>query len=152
LGPRLAMLQVLTGFKVGTGATVDPTDFEPWSGVLERRRFECNGLSVEERDIEAKDRFHELLNTQALGQTSRRLLTVVPPEATDPVTAHFHGNGEAELASRGGGLLPNADNSYIPPGQMPPKITQMTPFTPASIPEELLEAPPGLHEETIFNM
>jgi type IV pilus assembly protein PilY1 len=152
MGPRLAQLQVLTGFKVGSGATVDPSSFEPWSGVLERRRFECNGLDVEERDIESQDRFHDLLNVQSIGLTARRLLTVTPPEPTNPVTAHFRGRGAAELTARGGGLLPTADPTYTPPAPGVFNVSDMTPFIPSNIPEELLEAPPGLHLPTIYNM
>lgn len=146
LGPRLAMLQVTSGFKLGSEAVGDR--FEPWSGVLERRRFECNGIEVEERDIGPQDRFHELLNQQAL--TSRRLLTVIPPNGTGAVTTHFRGDGATELAARGGGLLPTADASYATP--VVHQVTSMTPFTTADIPPEVLSAPGGLHEETILNM
>jgi type IV pilus assembly protein PilY1 len=152
MGPRLAQLQVLTGFNVGSGPSADSSTFDPWSGVLERRRFECSGLDVVERDIESKDRFHELLNVQSIGQTARRLLTVVPPDENASVTTHFRGGGADELPARGGGLLPTADASYVPAAPGVFTVSQMTPFVPASIPEPLLQAPTGKHLQTIYNM
>ncbi len=74
-----AQHQFNTGFQVST------VPGEPWEGVLERRRFECEGLDVVRRDIEDRDRFH----VQLRDQTDRRLYTVIPPmDATGAVPDH----------------------------------------------------------------
>ena len=60
------------GFRMGESGA-------PWTGVLERRRYQCNASLVPEaQEVQAQDRFHELLNART---TARRLLTVVTPNA-----------------------------------------------------------------------
>ncbi len=66
-----------------TGFNVSVQQDDPWSGKLERRRIECDGLVPVTRDIEDRDRFHLTLDNQTsiangYGE-SRRLLTVLPP-------------------------------------------------------------------------
>lgn len=87
-----AQYQFNTGFVVGSE---DGT--EPWKGVLERRRFLCDGLVVEEQPITDADRFHETLNrasptacTEPWDGSCRRLLTVVPRRPRD-VDEHLVG-------------------------------------------------------------
>lgn len=81
-----------------TGFTI-PGGGEPWAGVLERRRFECNEEnSPVEQPVEARDRFHEILNARP---TPRRLLTAVPRRAAD-VTGYLVGNA-ASPATVGAG-------------------------------------------------
>ncbi len=74
--------QFNTGFNVGSE---DGT--RPWRGVLERRRFLCDGLTVEEQPVETEDKFHETLNART---APRRLLTVVPSDYHD-VDGHLVG-------------------------------------------------------------
>ncbi len=62
-----------TGFKVGNSVS-------PWSGILERTRYECDeNLQPVEQAISdaANDRFHVVLNNRA---TPRRLYTIVPSQ------------------------------------------------------------------------
>ncbi len=61
------------GFRVGDADT-------PWSGVLERARFLCTGLTPEAEPIADRVQFHEVLNRRA---SPRRLLTVVTPNPDD---------------------------------------------------------------------
>ncbi len=80
-----------------TGFTM-PGGGEPWAGVLERRRFECDESNVPvERPVEDRDRFHTILNERV---TPRRLLTVVPRRHAD-VGGYLIGDG-AVPASVGG--------------------------------------------------
>ena len=72
-GTGSRQLQFNTGFNVST------FEDDPWTGRLERRRIECDGLNPVVQPIGDEDRFHELLNTQ----TSRRLVTAVPPSPAD---------------------------------------------------------------------
>ena len=75
-GGSLGQHQFNTGFEVPT------EDDEPWSGVLERHRFECDGTTPVERDVDSaqNDRFHEVLNARA---DARVLYTVIPSNASD---------------------------------------------------------------------
>ncbi|MBK6813103.1 MAG: hypothetical protein IPG81_30365 [Sandaracinaceae bacterium] len=79
-----AQHQFQTGFN--PSFSVVALGYEPWQGVLERRRFECNGLVPEAQPIDSTDRFHELLNTQG----TRRLYTAVPPLAAS-INGHLVG-------------------------------------------------------------
>ncbi|MEM6956285.1 MAG: hypothetical protein AAF645_11370, partial [Myxococcota bacterium] len=93
-----SQLQFNTGFNVTT------EEGQPWSGVLERRRVECNGLAPEAQPIEDRDRFQLQLNNQTgtilSNGEARRLLTVVP---TDPLNyaGRIIGQGEAEVTALG---------------------------------------------------
>ena len=78
----VAQLQFNTGFNLPL------VDGNPWTGVLERRRIECVAGVPTPQTIEARDRFGELLNTQA----TRNLLTVV---------ATHEGDSDAWLAGAG---------------------------------------------------
>lgn len=79
-----AQAQFQTGFNP-TFSTV-ALGYQPWQGVLERRRFECNGTVPEAQPITAGDRFHELLNTQG----TRTLYTVLPSVAAN-INGHLVG-------------------------------------------------------------
>ena len=61
--------------QLNSGFRLPENDGEPWSGVLERRRFICDGLDLQEQPVEAVDRFHDILDARG---TARRILTVVP--------------------------------------------------------------------------
>ena len=67
-----AKYQFNTGFIVG-----DDTIDRPWSGIIERRRFTCSGLTVVQETIDdaENDRFHIVLNNRV---APRNLYTVVP--------------------------------------------------------------------------
>ena len=82
--------QFSTGFLID-----DPS--EPWTGVLERTRFECSAATntATRQTITDDDRFHTILNANA----NRRLLTVVPAPAN--VAGHLIGtsNGVSPLSS-----------------------------------------------------
>jgi type IV pilus assembly protein PilY1 len=107
LTPGLVQSEFISGFNVSLGAD------DPWDGILERRRIECeNGVPVAQ-NVEDKDRFHEVLNDQTAapndvqpwsaktsvsftGGFSRNLWTVLP---TDPtyINGHLVGNGKEKL-------------------------------------------------------
>lgn len=63
--------ELTSGFLVG-----DST--QPWSGVLNRQRWECDGTTPVARTIAARDRFAETLNSQA----SRNIRTVATSDPT----------------------------------------------------------------------
>ncbi|MBW2460990.1 MAG: hypothetical protein JRH11_05045 [Deltaproteobacteria bacterium] len=67
-----ASYQFSTGFVVG-----DDSIDRPWSGIIERNRFSCSGLTVVQETIDdaENDRFHIVLNNRV---TARNLYTVVP--------------------------------------------------------------------------
>ena len=86
---------------------------EEWSGVLERRRFECNPVTLEpvEQDIVAGDRFHEKLNNQ----TVRKIYSVFP---SDPSKINQRLEGQARSNLQGRNLptfndFPGADINYV---------------------------------------
>ncbi|MEM1413418.1 MAG: hypothetical protein AAGH15_00885 [Myxococcota bacterium] len=89
-------IQINTGFNIARVAG------EPWTGVLERRRFECDGLDVEEQPVLDTDRFQTVLNLQSSvpgsGSEARRLLTVFSPTVSPYET--FYGDGLNDLAVR----------------------------------------------------
>ncbi|MFT5355572.1 MAG: type IV pilus assembly protein PilY1, partial [Polyangiales bacterium] len=91
-------LQFNTGFNLSTEAGT------PWSGVLERRRIECDGLTPTPRPIEDRDRFHVQLNNQTGTLESngyaRRLLTIVPSSTAD-YSAHLIGTAETQVTADG---------------------------------------------------
>lgn len=95
-GAGSAQLQFNTGFQLSTDPSV------PWTGVLERRRYECNGLAPEAQPIEPEDRFHELLNAQTstFGSAGRprRLLTVLPSDPTTQPSA-LEGDAVSDISS-----------------------------------------------------
>ncbi len=109
LTPGLVQAEFISGFN----ASLDSTD--PWDGVLERRRVECeNGLPVDQ-NVEDSDRFHLVLNAQSVapndvqpwssetavsfsGGFSRNLWTVVPSDPAN-INDHLVGNGKDKLAS-----------------------------------------------------
>ena len=65
-------MQFNTGFKTTTDAD------EPWHGVLERRRFTCDGVDVVAQRISGRDRFHQVLNDRNVTSEPRQLYTVLP--------------------------------------------------------------------------
>ena len=107
LTPGLVQAQFISGFNVSLDAD------DPWDGILERRRIECeNGVPVAQ-NVEDSDRFHLLLNDQAVAPAniepwssdtsvsfgagfSRNLWTVLPSDPAD-INAHLIGNGEDKL-------------------------------------------------------
>jgi type IV pilus assembly protein PilY1 len=109
LTPGLVQAEFISGFNVSGGAT------DPWDGILERRRIECeNGVPVAQQ-VEDRDRFHELLNNQTASPTdvrpfssgtaatfsggfSRNLWTIVPTNPVD-INGHLIGNGKDKLTS-----------------------------------------------------
>ncbi|MEM9073752.1 MAG: PilC/PilY family type IV pilus protein, partial [Myxococcota bacterium] len=98
-GPQ-SQLQINTGFNVSV------QERDPWSGKLERRRIECDGLTPVTRDIEARDRFHETISNQtsppsglSYGQ-ARALFTATPPSVGD-FDAHITNNAiRSDVTSR----------------------------------------------------
>ncbi len=60
-------------FELTSGFLVGDTT-RPWSGVLNRQRWECDGVTPVARPIASRDRFSDTLNTQA----SRTIRTVLP--------------------------------------------------------------------------
>lgn len=114
---RVAQIQVSSGFNVGMAE--NPGEEAPWSGVLERRRFECSGEggAVVEQEITDEDRFHHLLVQQSLSG-ERKLFTVLPDDVDQPVQARITGRGQIDLANRpggGGSLIPVPDPVYTTP-------------------------------------
>ena len=65
-------MQFNTGFRTTT------EDDEPWHGVLERRRFTCDGVDVVAQRISGRDRFHQVLNDRNISSDPRDLYTVIP--------------------------------------------------------------------------
>jgi type IV pilus assembly protein PilY1 len=108
LTPGLVQAEFISGFNVALDAD------DPWDGILERRRIECeNGLPVAQT-VEDSDRFHVLLNNQTIAPTnispfsadadvsfsgnfSRNLWTILPTDAAD-INEHLIGNGKQKLA------------------------------------------------------
>lgn len=97
--------QFQTGFNP-TFSTV-ALGYEPWQGVLERRRYECNGMVPVAQPIDSTDRFHELLNTQG----TRTLYTVLPSIATN-INGHLVGPDASTLPA-----------SLTPPNVGPTAVT-----------------------------
>ena len=107
LTPGLVQAEFISGFN----ASLDADD--PWDGILERRRIECeNGVPVAQ-NIENRDRFHVVLNNQTAAPTdvqpwsaessvsftggfSRNLWTVLPTNPAD-INGHVVGNGKEKL-------------------------------------------------------
>lgn len=100
-------LQFNSGFQIPT-----TTDDVPWSGVLERRRFLCDGLDVDEQDVTDADRFHLTLNAGAA--YSRKLYTALPSLA-NRVDKWFTGSGASEIPSS---LVPTGVGSPIETGRV----------------------------------
>ena len=104
LSPGLTQSQFISGFR----ASVDDSD--PWDGVLERRRIECEGLLPVVRDVEDSDKFQLVLNAQTAAPAgvevwsngmgvsptgfSRNLWTVLPTVVAD-ANGHVIGRGDA---------------------------------------------------------
>ena len=121
LTPGLTQAEFISGFN----ASFDATD--PWDGILERRRIECElGVPVAQ-NVEDSDRFHLLLNAQAVAPTdiqpwgsaasasftagfSRNLWTVLPTNPAD-INSHLIGNGKDKITSLGNGGL-DVPNDY----------------------------------------
>lgn len=97
-------LQFNTGFNLTT------EEGTPWSGILERRRIECDGLAPTPQPIEDRDRFHVHLNAQTSTIDSngyaRRLLTIVPTVDAD-YGQRLVGNAELSVTADGLPLPPN---------------------------------------------
>ncbi len=69
-GTGLGQFEVTSGFRVG-----DST--RPWSGVINRQRWECDGTTPVARTLETRDRFAETLDAQAT-RTIRTVVTGAP--------------------------------------------------------------------------
>jgi type IV pilus assembly protein PilY1 len=116
LSPGLTQAEFISGFNTSTG----PTD--PWDGVLERRRIECENGVPQVRDVEDRDRFQLVLNGQTSQPSSveayssamvsgtsvtfdytggRNLWTVLPggPTGYANVNRHLVGDGIDKLTS-----------------------------------------------------
>jgi type IV pilus assembly protein PilY1 len=109
LTPGLVQAEFISGFNVSADAT------DPWDGILERRRIECqNGVPVAQ-DVEDRDRFDEVLNNQSAapgavtpyssgasvsftGGFSRNLWTIVPADPAN-INGYLIGNGEDKLTA-----------------------------------------------------
>ncbi len=109
LTPGLVQAEFFSGFNVSLDAD------DPWDGILERRRIECeNGVPVAQT-VEDSDRFHLVLNDQNAapgdiepwsadtpvsfaGGFSRNLWTVLPSDPAD-INAHLVGDGKSKLTS-----------------------------------------------------
>jgi len=109
LTPGLIQSEFISGFN----ASFDAAD--PWDGILERRRVECQGtppVPVEQNVTDA-DRFHLVLNNQVAapgdiepfssgggvsftGGNSRNLWTVLPGNPAD-INGHLVGNGKQKI-------------------------------------------------------
>ncbi|MET0386430.1 MAG: PilC/PilY family type IV pilus protein [Polyangiales bacterium] len=89
-----AQYQVSAGFKISS--ETPPIGYTtPWQGILERRRFECNGAGVlTTPTLVDDDRFEVALNKQ----TIRSLWTALP---TVPTEAKVNGPLDASLTSCG---------------------------------------------------
>lgn len=81
-----AQYQFTTGFRPSEVAG------EPWTGVLERRRFECSGTTPVAQIVSGADLFHANLSV------NRPLYTVVPSDTAD-VLGYLTGDGATELAA-----------------------------------------------------
>lgn len=84
-----------TQFEFNSGFMLGETSGDPWRGVLERRRYQCQGLVAVRQEVTDADRFHKVLNAQA---GNRRLLSLKPadPAAT---ASTLYGNGTADVPS-----------------------------------------------------
>jgi type IV pilus assembly protein PilY1 len=67
-------------FQISAGFEVPQEQDAPWTGVLERVRYDCSltGDFLEARDIEEQDKFHEKAGAQSV--STRTLLTVAPSD------------------------------------------------------------------------
>ncbi|MFW6050786.1 MAG: hypothetical protein ACODAU_06410, partial [Myxococcota bacterium] len=102
------LTQINSGFRIGEAG-------EPWEGVLERRRFECNEqLEPEPRPIGREDKFHRVLNERSTG---RNLLTVVPNDLSN-LTGHIAGDDHG-LTPIGGSGSPRSGNGRRGQGGKP---------------------------------
>lgn len=79
--------QVSAGFEIST--ETPPTGFAaPWKGVLERRRFLCDGGSLSSPTISTEDRFDTQLNSRS--SSERRLWTALPSSShLDKIEGHL---------------------------------------------------------------
>jgi type IV pilus assembly protein PilY1 len=96
-----AQYQFTTGFRPSEAAN------EPWTGVFERRRFECSGIDPVAQTVTGADLFHQNLSA------ARPLYTVVPTQATD-VQGYLAGDGATDLGTEG---LPVPDLNGFDPVQ-----------------------------------
>ncbi|MCB9622233.1 MAG: hypothetical protein H6723_02730 [Sandaracinus sp.] len=92
--------QFNTGFQI-------PGEGEPWAGVLERRRFECDASNVPmPQDVEDRDRFQTILNNRP---TPRRLLTALPNNRNN-VRGYLIGDGAVPASVGGSGSASGGGN------------------------------------------
>jgi type IV pilus assembly protein PilY1 len=127
-------LQFNSGFRIGL------TEDEPWTGVLERRRFECNELLEPEAqpiDPNEGDAFHESLNTQSGSPMAsiftacpagvpRCLLTALPTSAAN-VDGHI-AQGDTTTGSLDSPAAPDG-GSDVGPGGAPLGCSGDAPLT-----------------------
>lgn len=109
LTPGLVQAEFISGFNVSSDAD------DPWDGILERRRIECEAGVPVAQQVEARDRFHEVLNNQSSapgsvdpyssgtqigfsGGYSRNLWTIVPNDPAD-INGYLIGNGRDKLTA-----------------------------------------------------
>lgn len=85
-------------YQFTTGFEVAQEEGEPWTGIIERRRFACTeDQQVEPQSLTSEDRFHEVLNARS---NERNLWTAIPSD--DDVSAHiFRGEASAPCGSDG---------------------------------------------------
>jgi type IV pilus assembly protein PilY1 len=88
-------LEFNAGFQVASAGA-------PWTGVLERTRYLCDGLNPVAEPTSSRVRFQDVLNSRT---TRRRILTVLPSTASD-VRSNLLGT-QAVSSSVGGTLYPN---------------------------------------------
>jgi type IV pilus assembly protein PilY1 len=78
-GAAVGQHQFSTGFRVSEGIDPDTGALRPWTGILERRSYLCDGSGTDlEETLGPEGHFQNTLNAQS----TRRIYTVVPPKAT----------------------------------------------------------------------
>ncbi len=92
--------QFNAGFEIGDAGG-------PWSGVLERKRTQCNGTTPEEQRIDATDRFEDILNARSAA--TRAIYTVVPAAAANS-TGYLYGTSNS-IPSTGLGITSSGGNN-----------------------------------------
>ena len=126
-GNALGQAELSTGFRIHESGA--------WSGVLERRRYECNA-SLEPESQQVLQSEHDLFHEELNRQPTRRLLTAIPRnlrnlgghligadaddtipalgQVTDPAPPGRRGRGGAPAVCGGGGRPPGGGG---PPGR-----------------------------------
>lgn len=147
LTPGLVQAEFISGFNVSLDAD------DPWDGILERRRIECeNGVPVAQT-VEDADRFHVVLNGQSAapgnvepwsadtsvsfsGGFSRNLWTVLPSDPAN-INEHLVGGGKQKLVDLSNpGIDVPSDTGLeirdVPPGEFSGSLSPEYLFGPGS--------------------